>query len=173
MKRRNFFKTIGGLTGSMVLFPHLTSCHRKEESIKFGLITDPHYAKKETAGTRCYQESIDKIKQALAEGDEPVVIFIHQLLDHLSGVYKGLYVRNAAQINELLAASKRVLAVFQGHHHAGCYSAYDHIHYFTMPGVIEGHLPKNNSYAIVEILPNGDILVDGFKNCPDKIMRKG
>lgn len=300
MERRKFFKTTGGLTYGMILFPNLTSCSLEKQSIKFGLITDPHYAKKEKSGTRCYSESLDKVKQAfnefkkypldfvielgdlkdqgqepnkketlsfldeieselqtypgeiyhvlgnhdmdsiskndflshtknsgnangknyysfvkkgikfivldanyredqsdydcgnfnwekalipdkeaewlkneLGQGNEPVILFVHQLLDVKSNVYKGLYVLNAEKINEILVASKRILAVFQGHHHAGYYSEYDNIHYFTMPGIIEGSLPKNNSYAIVEILENGDILVDGFMNCPDKILRHG
>lgn len=80
-------------------------------------------------------------------------------------------IRNASDVNKLLVQSKRVLAVFQGHHHAGAYSIQDNIHYFTMNGIIEGNLPDSNSYAIVEIMPNGDILVDGYALCPDKILR--
>lgn len=117
------------------------------------------------------QHELDWLADELKKGDEPVVVFIHQLLDTDTGLYKGLYVHNASDVNKLLTESGRVLAVFQGHHHAGAYAVQDNIHYFTMNGVIEGKLPESNAYAVVEILPNGDILVDGFALCPDKILR--
>ena len=62
------------------------------------------------------------MEKELREGIEPIIIFIHQLLDYQSGLYKGLYVLNANEVNRLLVKSKRVLAVFQGHHHAGNFS---------------------------------------------------
>lgn len=111
------------------------------------------------------------LKNELEKGEEPIIVFIHQLLDNESNLYKGLYIRNADEVNELLVKSNRVLAVFQGHHHDGGYSYQNGIHYFTMKGMIEGKLPDNNSYAIVEIYSNGDIVVDGFCLCQDKVMR--
>ena len=112
------------------------------------------------------------LAEELKRGDEPVIIFCHQLLDSENQLYKGLFVQNAGEVNKLLVASKRVLAVFQGHHHAGSYSVQNGIHYFTLKGMIEGPLSENNSYALVEVLPNGDILVDGFANCPDQVLRR-
>ena len=112
------------------------------------------------------------LAEELKEGDEPIIIFCHQLLDNKSDIYKGVFVKNADEVNQLLIASKRVLAVFQGHHHLGNYAIQNNIHYYTQKGIIEGPLPENNSYALVEILPNGDILVDGFSKCEDKVMRR-
>ncbi len=62
-------------------------------------------------------EQRDWLASILNTGSEPVVIFIHQALDHPSGI------ENREEIRELLArprlrdGSPRVLAVFCGHHH--------------------------------------------------------
>lgn len=111
------------------------------------------------------------LRGELQDGDEPIVIFIHQLLDEKSGLNKALYISNSAEVNKLLIDSKRVVAVFQGHHHTGNYSFQDGIHYFTMKGMIEGQLPENNSYAIVKLTSKGDIIVDGFSLCKDIVMK--
>ncbi|NOR67514.1 MAG: hypothetical protein GQ528_09170, partial [Woeseiaceae bacterium] len=50
--------------------------------------------------------------QDLAAADSPVIVFTHQLLDGTGSVY----VKNAAQVRQILQASGKVLAVFQGHH---------------------------------------------------------
>jgi alkaline phosphatase len=81
----------------------------------------------------------------------PVIIFVHQLLDSFSGLPRSLYVRNAAEVVKILERRNNVLAVFQGHHHAGHYSFRNGTHYFTHKAMIEGTYPKNNSFAIVEI----------------------
>lgn len=111
------------------------------------------------------------LENELNDGDEPIIVFIHQLLDNNSNLYKGLYIKNASEVNSLLAKSKRVLAVFQGHHHNGNYSYQNGIHYFTMKGMIEAKLP-NNAFAVVDIMPSGDIIINGFGICQDKIMRR-
>ncbi len=58
-------------------------------------------------------KELEWLRQELHEGKEPVIIFIHQLLDKGSGLYEGLYVKNAEQVNQVLIESQRVLAVFK------------------------------------------------------------
>jgi len=101
---------------------------------------------------------------------QPVVVFIHQLLD-LTQRQHGTVVGNAEEVIAALEKNGNVLAVFQGHHHAGSYNFSGGIHYFTMKGMIEGALPDNNSFAIVEITPSRDIVIDGFYNCEDRELR--
>lgn len=150
-----------------------------KKGVKF-IVLDANYRKDEAdydAGNFNWEQALIPkheviwLEQELQEGNEPVVVFIHQLLDTESGLYPGLYVLNAAEIQAMLVKSKRVLAVFQGHHHAGCYTQCEGIHYLTMPGMIEGNYPEHNAYAIVEITPQKDILIDGFGKCQDKIIR--
>ena len=83
------------------------------------------------------------LQQELKKDDLPVVIFIHELLDTFSGIDKELCIGNAEEIVSILEQSGKVVAVIQGHHHAGNYSFRHGIHYFTMKGMIEGSLPEN------------------------------
>jgi hypothetical protein len=98
------------------------------------------------------------LRRDLAASRGPVIIFIHQLLDGTGSVH----VENASEVRQVLRASGKVLAIFQGHHHPGAYSLIDGIHYYTLQAVVEGHGKENNSYAIVEVQPAGTIIVTGF-----------
>lgn len=100
----------------------------------------------------------------LAEAPGRVIVFIHQLLDGTGSVY----VRNADEIRHVLEASGKVLAVFQGHHHPGSYKNIEGIHYYTLAGLIEGTGPENNSYAIAEVHPDGDINVTGYRKAESR-----
>lgn len=110
------------------------------------------------------------LQQELAKDERPAILFIHELLDTFSGIDKELCIGNAEEIVSILEESKKVVAVIQGHHHAGNYSFRSGIHYFTMKGMIEGSLPENNSFAIIEIDKDLNIYVEGFYNCEDKEM---
>ena len=104
---------------------------------------------------------------------QPTLIFIHQMLDSFSTVSHNLCVDNADEVRAILERHKQVRAVFQGHHHPGHYSRHKGIDYITFNGMIEKSFPQHNSYAIVEITPEGDILVEGFRDCPDRVIRRG
>jgi len=56
-----------------------------------------------------------------------------------------------------------VLAVFQGHHHPGAYSFINGIHYYTLKAVVEGSGPENNAYAVVDVHPNLNLTVTGYR----------
>lgn len=101
----------------------------------------------------------DWLRQDLAASRGPVVVFIHQLLDGTGSVY----VKNAIQVRQVLQASGKVLAVFQGHHHEGSYSQIAGIHYYTIKAVVEGHGQDNNSYAIAEVRADWTIAVTGYR----------
>ncbi len=117
------------------------------------------------------QEQLDWLEAELkANSDKPVVVFVHQMLDSFTDVTPKVFVRNAGQVRERLEKHPQVLAVFQGHHHPGHYSMMNGIHYFTLKGMIEKGWPEHNSYAIVEIRPDGSISLDGYKDCPDMNM---
>lgn len=103
---------------------------------------------------------------------QPTLIFIHQMLDSFSTVSRNLCVDNADEVRAILERHKQVRAVFQGHHHPGHCSRHKGIDYITFNGMIEQSFPQHNSYAIVEITPEGDILVEGFRDCPDRVMRR-
>jgi len=105
---------------------------------------------------------LDWLRQDLAASHGPVIVFIHQLLD-----WKGsVYVKNAPDVRQILEASGRVLAVFQGHHHPGAYSQINGIHYYTLKGMIEGHGADNSAYAIVDVHPDQSLTVTGYRKAP-------
>lgn len=111
------------------------------------------------------QEQLDWLKDELSRNiDRPAVVFTHQLLDSFSKISKNVCIGNAGQVREILEAHPQVLAVFQGHHHPGHYSTREGIRYYTMKGMIENSWPEHNSYATVEIRPDGSIMIEGYKD---------
>ena len=88
-----------------------------------------------------------------------MIAFVHQQLDG-----EGSHcVKNAAAVRQILQENKSVLAVFQGHNHAGHYSAIEGIHYYTSKAMVEGSGSSNNAYAIVEVHEDSGIVVTGYR----------
>ena len=108
------------------------------------------------------------LKEDLASTSDPVVVFVHQRLEGTG----GHTVKNATQVRQILQESKRVLAVFQGHYHAGHYSHLDGIHYYTLKSVVDGSGAENNSYAIVEVLDDYSLVVTGYRRAEDRKLVK-
>jgi len=104
------------------------------------------------------------LRRDLAASNGPVIVMVHQLLDGAG----SHYVKNAAEVRQILEQSDRVLAVFQGHRHNGGYSLINGIHYYTLKAVIEGPGPENNSYAVIEVLPDMSIAVTGYRKADSK-----
>ena len=104
------------------------------------------------------------LKRDLAASRGAVIVLAHQLLDGAG----SHYVKNAAEVRQILEQSGRVLAVFQGHRHDGGYSLIEGIHYYTLKAVIEGPGPENNSYAIVEVRPDMNVNVTGYRKAVGK-----
>ena len=108
------------------------------------------------------------LRSELVASPSPVIVFIHQQLDG-QGDY---YVKNAVQVRSILEQSGNVLAVFQGHRHEGAFSRLRGIPYYTLKGMIEGRGPENNSYAIVEAKPGGEVVVLGFRRADSMKLEK-
>lgn len=120
------------------------------------------------ADTNIPAHEIDWLRSELVASSKPVVVFIHQQLDG-AGDY---YVKNAVKVRSILKQSGKVLAVFQGHRHEGAYSRIGGIHYYTLKGMIEGLGPENNSYAVVDVAPSGDMIVRGFRKADSLTLEK-
>jgi predicted MPP superfamily phosphohydrolase len=102
---------------------------------------------------------LEWLKLDLTAASLPVIIFVHQLLDGRG----NLYVDNAGDVRNILQASGKVLAVFQGHKHEGDYNMIEGIHYYTLKAMVVGSGAENNSYATVEVLGDNDIIVTGYR----------
>lgn len=110
------------------------------------------------------QAQLDWIAADLASARGPAFVFVHQLLDGV-GTH---YVKNAAAVRTVLEKSGKVTAVFQGHYHAGSYKRINGIHYYTLKAMVEKAYPQNNAFALVEIVPNDRITIDGYISVDDK-----
>jgi predicted phosphodiesterase len=101
----------------------------------------------------------------LAETKLPTLVFAHQRLDA-----KTKYAaKNAAEARQILEASKKVLAVFQGHEHKNDHHEIAGIHYTTLASLVEGGETKaeakpNNAYATLEVFDGGKLAIHGFAN---------
>ena len=102
---------------------------------------------------------LEWLKGDLKANDKPVVVFAHQRLD----VSNNHGVRNNADVRKILEASGDVLAVFQGHSHQNDLKDIGGIHYCTLVAMVEGSGAENNGYSMMEIQPNGDIRLTGFR----------
>jgi alkaline phosphatase len=111
---------------------------------------------------------IDWLNGTLAASAQPVIVFVHQQLDGAG----DLYVKNAVQVREVLEKSGKVIAVFQGHRHEGAFSAINGIPYFTFKGLIEGAGPWNSSYSIVDVMPDLEVRVLGYRQAETRSFRK-
>lgn len=112
---------------------------------------------------------LEWLARELAGAGEPVIVFVHQRLDG----DRPTSVRNRAAVRQQLEASGKVLAVFQGHDHPGDYTLINGIHYYTLRAVVEGSGPENNAYAVVDVAPNLDLTVTGYRlaksmSCPHR-----
>lgn len=104
------------------------------------------------------QAELQWLRNDLQAATGPVLVFVHQCLD----VEPPYGVKNAAEVRQMLEVSGRVLAVFQGHHHAGGYRQIGGIHYCTLRAMVEGPGSDNNAFAVVDLLPNGEVCVHGY-----------
>ncbi len=107
------------------------------------------------------------LKTTLAASREPVIVFVHQQLDG-TGAY---YVKNAAQVREALEQSGNVIAVLQGHRHEGAFSRINGIPYFTFKAAVEGSGPWNSAYAIVDVMPDLEVRVLGYRKADSRDFR--
>ena len=108
---------------------------------------------------------LEWLAQQLDASPHPVIVFIHQLLDGEGNIF----VNNAAEVRQLLEASGKTLAVFQGHHHSGSHRQLNGIHYYTLRAMVEGSGAENSSYAVVDVEPD-QIVVEGYRRAVDQTM---
>jgi len=112
-------------------------------------------------------EELAWLEQDLANTRKKVLVFCHQCLDGT----ESHHVKNGAAVRQVLEDSKKVLAVFTGHNHAGHYSLIKGIHYYTLKAVVEGAQATDNAYAIVEAHPHDTISVTGYRKAVSTVAR--
>ena len=118
--------------------------------------------------------SADQVKwleQELNDTDKDVLVFLHHQLavhsldDHywFKGRPDKAFVKNADVVRRILEKSEKVRAVFNGHMHHTHFEEVNNIPYFTIESMVEDfqmNQTPSETYAIVEITPDGEITVD-------------
>ena len=102
---------------------------------------------------------IEWLQADLKTNDRPVIVFAHQRLD----VSNNHGVKNNADVRQVLEASGKVLAVFQGHSHQNDYREIDGIHYCTLVAMVEGSGAENNGFSMMDLHRDGTIRLTGFR----------
>lgn len=110
---------------------------------------------------------LDWLRDDLKANDKPVIVLAHQRLDEA----KSHSVKNAAEVRKILEASGRVRAVLQGHSHKNDHQEIAGIHYATLVAMVEGPAPDKNGYSILNVLPDGTLRIDGFREQADYAWR--
>jgi len=140
-----------------VRFVVLDASHKSDGS-------DYHHGNFDWSDSNIDAPQLDWLGKTLAASAEPAIVFVHQQLDG-TGAY---YVRNAAQVREVLEKSGKVIAVLQGHRHEGGFSTINGIPYFTFKGLIEGSGPWNSSYSIVDVMPDLSVRILGYRQAESR-----
>ncbi|MFC1838236.1 metallophosphoesterase [Thermodesulfobacteriota bacterium] len=102
---------------------------------------------------------LDWLRKDLAGTGLPAIVFSHQQLGGLGMTD----IQNAETVRAILQESGKVLAGFDGHNHNGGHNKIEGIHYYTLKAMVDGSGSKNSSYAIVEITPDRNIVVTGYR----------
>ncbi|TLX73521.1 hypothetical protein E9993_15260 [Labilibacter sediminis] len=137
-----------------------------KKGIKF-IVLDANYTKDGTDydsgnfmwdDTYIPKEQMDWLKQELSDPKQTSVIFVHQQLDSFHRENDPHCIRNAKEVRNILELNNNVMAVFQGHNHAGGYQCHKGIHYYTLKAMVEGPSPEN-SFSIAKIDNDNNLTV--------------
>ena len=104
-------------------------------------------------------QELEWLADDLEHTASPTFVFAHQRLD----VGSPYGVKNAPRVRQLLEASGKVRAVFQGHSHKNDYRMLGGIHYVTLVAMVEGSGVEANGYTVVDLEDSGLIRVHGFR----------
>jgi len=105
------------------------------------------------------EEQVAWLRADLQAAAGQAIVFVHQRLD----VRNDYGVKNAAQVRQVLEASGKVLAVFQGHSHKNDLHEIGGIHYCTLVAMVEGSGAENNGYSILDVFDQGTLRLIGFR----------
>jgi alkaline phosphatase len=103
-------------------------------------------------------EQIEWLAADLKSAAGSTIVLVHQRLD----VTRQHSAKNAAAVRDVLAASGKVVAVFQGHSHQNDYQRIAGIHYCTLAAMVEGSGENNSAFARLDVLPGGTLRLAGF-----------
>jgi len=81
LSRRKFLGIAGTTAAGLMLSPDLFAMRSEKPLIRFGMISDVHYADRERAGTRFYNQSLAKVQEAVDRMNQEKLDFAIELGD--------------------------------------------------------------------------------------------
>ena len=81
LSRRKFLGIAGTTAAGLMLSPELFAKSGEKPIIRFGMLSDIHYANREPAGTRFYNQSLTKVQEAVARMNQEKLDFAIELGD--------------------------------------------------------------------------------------------
>ena len=81
LSRRRFLGIAGTTAAGLMLTPDLLAITNERPVLRFGMISDIHYADRESAGNRFYRQSLAKMKEAIDRLNQEKVDFAIELGD--------------------------------------------------------------------------------------------
>ena len=81
MTRRTFLAASSMTLAGLLFTSSVNASHGTQPPVRFGIITDCHYADCEAAGTRYYRDSLDKVKDSVRRMNEQKADFLIELGD--------------------------------------------------------------------------------------------
>ena len=102
---------------------------------------------------------LEWLRADLRKTDHKTLVCVHQCLD----LFFPYGVHNGAAVCKVLKESGKVLGVLQGHFHFGNYGEVLGIPIARSRRSWKVPAPKNNAYAMLDLLPNDVIRITGFR----------
>lgn len=110
LSRRRFLGIAGTTAAGLMLTPDLLAITNDKPVLRFGMISDVHYADREPAGNRFYRQSLAKMKEAVDRLNQEKIDFVIEL-----GDFKDQDVTpNEAQTLTYLEAIEKAFQQFDG-----------------------------------------------------------
>jgi predicted phosphodiesterase len=110
LSRRRFLGIAVTTAAGLMLSPNLYAKSGEKPMIRFGMISDVHYANRESAGTRFYKQSLGKVQEAIERMNQEKLDFAIEL-----GDFKDQdAVPNEANTLKYLADIESVFQKFKG-----------------------------------------------------------
>ena len=81
MNRRLFLKRTCGGVLLLAASPSLISCDQQQRPVRFGVVTDLHYSRREPYGTRYFPQTMEKLKEAIKVFNNSNLDFVIELGD--------------------------------------------------------------------------------------------
>lgn len=81
LSRRRFLGIAGTTAAGLMLTPDLLAITNNKPVLRFGMISDVHYADRESAGNRFYRQSLAKMKEAIDRLNQEKIDFVIELGD--------------------------------------------------------------------------------------------